>query len=100
MDKQNPISFLENIFLEEASNEAIIWNDQIFTYRWLYDRVQFFKGLLVEKNIDKSAVVVLKGDFTPESIALMLAFTIFFYIMDIEVTREKWSMIDLNRSSK
>ncbi|MDP4679493.1 MAG: hypothetical protein NWS46_03900, partial [Cyclobacteriaceae bacterium] len=73
MDNQNPISFLENIFLEEASNEAIIWNDQTYTYRWLYDRVHFFKGLLVEKNIAKSAVVVLKGDFTPESIALMLA---------------------------
>ena len=73
MDNQNPISFLENIFLEEASNQAIIWNDQTYTYRWLYDRVHFFKGLLVEKNIVKSAVVVLKGDFTPESIALMLA---------------------------
>jgi len=28
----------------------------------------------------------------------MLAFTLFFYIMDIEVTREKWSTSELKRN--
>ncbi|MBW0177661.1 fatty acid--CoA ligase family protein [Sediminibacterium sp.] len=73
MDNQNPIGFLEKVFIEEASKEAIIWNDQKFTYQWLNERVQFFKALLIEKNLPKTSVVVLKGDFTPESIALMLA---------------------------
>lgn len=73
MDNQEPISFLEKVFREEAVNEAIIWNDRSFTYGWLNDRVQFFKSVLNEKAVQQGSVVVLKGDFTPESIALMLA---------------------------
>ena len=41
-------------------------------------------------------LLVLAADWCV-SIALMLAFTIFFYIMDIEVTREKWSVNELKR---
>ena len=33
-------------------------------------------------------------------VGLMLAFTIFFYIMDMEVTSETWSLADLKRESK
>lgn len=73
MDNQEPISFLEKVFREEAFNEAIIWNDLSFTYGWLNDRIQFFKSVLNEKAVHQGSVVVLKGDFTPESIALMLA---------------------------
>ena len=33
-------------------------------------------------------------------VAIMIAFTIFFYIMDIEVTTQKWSSVDLKHSTK
>jgi hypothetical protein len=36
-------------------------------------------------------------DWSPP-VAIMLAFTIFFYIMDIEVTMDKWSLVDLKKS--
>jgi hypothetical protein len=36
-------------------------------------------------------------DWSP-AVAIMLAFTIFFYIMDIEVTMDKWSIVDLKKS--
>jgi hypothetical protein len=39
-------------------------------------------------------LIVLAADWCP-STALMLGFFIFFYIMDMEVTHEKWSMMDL-----
>ena len=35
-------------------------------------------------------LIVLSADWSP-LLSLMLAFALFFYIMDIEVTREKWS---------
>lgn len=73
MDKQDSISFLEKVFNEEANKEAIIWNDLSFTYEWLNNRVRFFKEKLQEGKVLAASVVELKGDFTPESIALLLA---------------------------
>lgn len=73
MDIQDSISFLEKVFCEETKKEAIIWNDHSFTYEWLNNRVQFFKKKLLESEVLAASVVELKGDFTPESIALLLA---------------------------
>ena len=39
-------------------------------------------------------LIVLAADWCP-SVAIMLGFFIFFYIMDLEVTLEKWSLLDL-----
>jgi hypothetical protein len=36
-------------------------------------------------------------DWSPP-VAIMLSYTIFFYIMDIEVTMDKWSLVDLKKS--
>lgn len=35
-----------------------------------------------------------------QCVSLMIAYTIFFYIMDIEVTTDKWSLRDLKESTK
>jgi hypothetical protein len=43
-------------------------------------------------------LVVLSAEWC-ESLTLMIAFMIFFYVMDMEVTLEKWSKKDLGRSS-
>jgi hypothetical protein len=43
-------------------------------------------------------LIIFSADWSP-SIALMLAFTLFFYIMDIEVTRERWSLKELKRAT-
>ena len=63
------------------------------TYPWpmvkLY-RVPLWTVLLL--------VVLLTGaDWCP-SVGLMIAFAIFFYIMDMEVTREKWTTAELKRA--
>lgn len=41
-------------------------------------------------------LVVVAADWCP-SVAIMLGFFIFFYIMDMEVTQETWSQVDLKR---
>jgi len=45
------------------------------------------------------ALLFLSTDWCP-CVAIMIAFTIFFYIMDIEVTTQKWSTVDLKHSTK
>ena len=44
-------------------------------------------------------LLVLAADWCP-STALMLGFFVFFYIMDMEVTQEKWSVLDLRSKRK
>jgi hypothetical protein len=44
-------------------------------------------------------LIYLAAEWCP-CLALMIAFTLFFYIMDIEVTRERWSVSELKRKSK
>ena len=55
---------------------------------------------LYQYPIWRVALVVLlflATDWCP-CLAIMIAFTIFFYIMDIEVTTNKWSVVDLKHS--
>jgi len=43
-------------------------------------------------------LIILSSDWCPW-ITLMLGYFIFFYIMDLEVTIEKWSLNDLKKNS-
>jgi hypothetical protein len=43
-------------------------------------------------------LIILASDWCP-SATLMLAYFVFFYIMDLEVTIEKWSLTDLKKNS-
>jgi len=43
-------------------------------------------------------LIILSADWCP-FIAIMIAFALFFYIMDIEVTRERWSLDELKRKA-
>lgn len=44
-------------------------------------------------------LLILATEWCP-CVAIMIAFTVFFYIMDIEVTMEKWSMKDLTKNTQ
>jgi hypothetical protein len=44
-------------------------------------------------------LIIIASEWCP-SITLMLAYFIFFYIMDLEVTIDKWSLTDLKKNSK
>lgn len=71
--QQDSIQFLHERFIANAAQEAIIWNEQAYSYAWLDERISFYHALLKEKNISKGSVVSIKGDFTPQCIALFLA---------------------------
>jgi len=55
-------------------------------------RVPIWRSILV-------LLMIFAADWSPP-VGIMLAFTLFFYIMDLEVTSETWSLADLKRESK
>lgn len=71
----NTIEFLQKRFKEENQNEAIIWNEINFSYKWLNDQINYFRDYLKVHEILSGSAVALKGDFSPNSIALFLALT-------------------------
>jgi len=53
--------------------EAIIWRDKVFTYAWLDKAIQRWKHTLLELNIKTGEVVEIEGDYSPATVALLLA---------------------------
>jgi hypothetical protein len=78
------IVFLWNV-LEGAVFENVYPYAMVKLYKYPIWRVAFV------------LLIILSADWSP-MMSLMLAFTLFFYIMDIEVTREKWSANELKRN--
>jgi len=67
------INYMLRIFEEKKQNDAIVWNDKIYTYQWLLNRFKSWKEEIHSRNIPKGAITVIEGDYSPESIALFLA---------------------------
>ena len=69
------LDFMIKIFEEnkKGAKEAIVWQDKTFTYRWLLDRFRYWKEEIRSKGIETGTITVVEADFSPNSIALMLA---------------------------
>lgn len=67
------IEFLLDRFKEYENQPAVIWQDSTITYSTLLDRIQFAQSYLAEWNIKPGEIVSLIGDYTPNTIALLLA---------------------------
>src|SRR5688572_7572315 len=67
------IDFLLERFQENSDQPAIIWQDETINYTVLLDKYQQAKAFLGENNIVPGDIVSLTGDFTPNTIALLLA---------------------------
>ena len=58
-------SFGERVFLYE--------NGEIYTYKDLFSLIEKYRDLLVEKNISKSVVIGLHGDYSYHAIAFFFS---------------------------
>lgn len=67
------IDFLISVFTEYAKDSAIVWREKKYTYEWLHCAVNDWTDRLKSDKIEKGAVVAIEGDFSPNSVALMLA---------------------------
>jgi len=67
------IDFLEKVFSENSDRDSIIWKDKVFSYEWLNNQLNIFKSQIDSHQIGQGTIVALEGDFSPNSIALLLA---------------------------
>ena len=67
------IAFLLDRFKKNGATDAIIWRDEVYSYRWLLNHTQRWINWLTEKEVLAGTVVALEADFSPNAIALMLA---------------------------
>jgi long-chain acyl-CoA synthetase len=69
----NSIDFLRKRFLENKNLVAIVSNNVSYSYSWLDNRISYYIKFLSTNAIQKGSVISIKGDFTPNCIALFLA---------------------------
>ncbi len=67
------LDFLVKTFEKNKTNDAIVWKERIFTYCQLLDKFRYWQEEISSKGIERGAVAVVEGDFSPNSIALLLA---------------------------
>jgi acyl-coenzyme A synthetase/AMP-(fatty) acid ligase len=67
------IQFLLDRFQTHPDDDAIIWSDQRYSYGWLINAIEQWMRQLDEQQVPRGAVVSLEADFSPNSIALLLA---------------------------
>jgi acyl-CoA synthetase (AMP-forming)/AMP-acid ligase II len=67
------IDFLTEVFRQSQDAEAMVWNDQVFSYRWILDHIALWQEVIASKDIKPGAVVILDADLSPDSVAAFLA---------------------------
>lgn len=65
------LTFMFNNFYEYKNKVAFIWKSQQFTYSYLSQRIDFWLNNL--KNFEKSSIVGLESDYSPETISILFA---------------------------
>ena len=66
------IDFLLKVISDGENDPAIIWRNQIFTYRDLILAINEMRMHTEKNNIKKGMVVALRGDYSPLTIALLI----------------------------
>ena len=67
------IDFLFEVFKEFNSSVSIIWKDKEYSYKHLTKNINKNLLLVESHQIKKGTVVAVEGDFSPNSIALLLS---------------------------
>lgn len=67
------IGLLLERFSEAKDKEAFVWRGQSYSFGWLISRMEEWKRHLAGHGIEPGAVVGVEGDYSPHSVALVLA---------------------------
>ena len=67
------IDFLLARWRGKEYQEAIIWHQHTYSYRWLSSRVSHWRNFLETESVQPGTVVLLQADFSPNAIAMLLA---------------------------
>jgi len=66
------IEFMLKVFQENRGKDAIIWNDRVYNYAWLLERIQYWQDVLKSNEVTPGTVAIIEADFSPNSVALFL----------------------------
>jgi long-chain acyl-CoA synthetase len=66
------VEFLLERFAEDPGAPAIVWHDQEFSYAWLAEHIEHWRVRL-ESQVPRGSVLAIESDFTPESVAALIA---------------------------
>jgi len=69
------LDFLKQGFLESPNQTAVVFREQSITYGELFDKIKEVDNLIQEAGIRGGDIVVLYGDYSPLSVATLLALT-------------------------
>ena len=67
--------FLLEVFRHNAECDALIWREEVVTYGWLLAETEGWRARLRDERIPRGAVVSFESDFSPQVVALLLAFS-------------------------
>src|SRR5215510_2453297 len=67
------IEHVLSVIRARPDREAIIWRDRAYTFRWLEESISRWSDFLEDNAVARGSVVSLEADFSPDSIALLLA---------------------------
>lgn len=67
------ITFLKKTFELNAESDALVWQNMIYKYSTILERLEYWSSHLKEVAIASNQVVALDADFSPNALALMLA---------------------------
>ena len=67
------IEHLLNMFDQYGEKEAIIWNEQSYSYRWLCRKTREWQEFLQDYDIGSARVVALEGDYSPFICSMLFA---------------------------
>ncbi len=67
------IDFLLDVFRQKPAGDAMVWRDRVYTYAWLLEKIQKWTDEIRAWGVATGGVAVLRGDYSPNSVALLLA---------------------------
>lgn len=67
------IDFLSDVFRVHQAKDAMVWRGHLFSYGWMLNAVEHCRQYLRGRAIPPGAVVSLEADFSPHSVAMLLA---------------------------
>ena len=67
------IDFLKERFLKAGESDALVWQDQTFSYAYMLERLEEWQQILEKQGIIAGSIVSVEADFSPQAVALMLA---------------------------
>lgn len=66
------IDFILDVFREAPQNDAVVWNDQVYSYGDLLAAVERWQQKVAEAEVPPCSVVSIEADFSIEATALLL----------------------------